>query len=308
MSFSATVADTTAPLLMVPTEVSAEATSAAGGVVTFIASVSDAVTTSPVVTCAPASGTTFPLGTTSVTCATSDAAGNVASLSFWATVEDTTAPVVTVPADITAQATSAAGRVVTFTASATDAVTSSLVVGCEPASGTTFPVGVTTVQCATTDGAGNPAGASFTVTIGALPEPPSSLPGHIHGAGTIGTVRARTAFALEVRESTLHVDRGWIVVKVGSKFFAAGVSSAVFTNSPGSSPATSPRSGNISVSFAGTGWWDGRSGHTFEAVAADLGEPGRGRDTFTLVVRAPNGTVVANVTGTLTSGELRSRR
>ena len=289
-----------------PADVTAEAASAAGGVVTFTASATDAVTDSLVVTCAPASGTTFPLGTTTVTCATSDAAGHVGSASFSATVEDTVAPQVTVPAPISAEATSAAGRVVTFTASATDAVTNSPVVTCAPASGSTFPVGATTVLCSASDAADNLGGASFTVTIGAL-VPSASPVGHIYGTGTIGSSRSSTSFALEVQESG-NRERGWLVVKVGRDYFAALVSDVVFANRTGSSPGTLPRSGTDSVSFTGGGWWNGHPGYTFEAAATDQGEPGRSRDTFTFVVRRRDGAVVASGAGSLSSGNIQSLR
>ncbi len=39
------------------------------------------------------------------------------------------------------------------------------VVGCDPASGSTFPIGVTTVTCTATDATGNAATESFTVTV-----------------------------------------------------------------------------------------------------------------------------------------------
>jgi len=78
---------------------------------------------------------------------------------------DTTAPVVTVPADITTPAASPAGATVTYTASADDDRDGSLTPTCTPASGSTFPVGTTTVTCTATDAAGNTGSASFTVTV-----------------------------------------------------------------------------------------------------------------------------------------------
>ncbi|MDH5243096.1 MAG: HYR domain-containing protein, partial [Chloroflexota bacterium] len=58
---------------------------------------------------------------------------------------DTTPPVVTVPADITTEATGPSGAVVTYSASATDDVDGTLTPTCVPASGSTFPLGATTV-------------------------------------------------------------------------------------------------------------------------------------------------------------------
>ena len=78
---------------------------------------------------------------------------------------DTTKPVVVVPNNISVEATSAAGAAVTFTATATDVVTSPLTPSCTPASGSTFGLGTTTVNCSATDAAGNKGTASFTVTV-----------------------------------------------------------------------------------------------------------------------------------------------
>src|SRR5439155_550313 len=136
------VVDTTAPIVTVPSDITAEATSAAGAAVTFTASASDIVDGSLATTCSPASGSTFGITTTIVNCTATDAHGNTGSASFHVTVVDTTPPTVTVPPDITTEATSAAGAAVTFTASASDIVDCSVATTCSPASGSTF--GITT--------------------------------------------------------------------------------------------------------------------------------------------------------------------
>lgn len=78
---------------------------------------------------------------------------------------DTTPPVVTVPSNMTVNATSPSGATVTFTASATDDVDGPLPATCTPASGSTFPIGTTTVTCTATDSSSNTGSASFTVTV-----------------------------------------------------------------------------------------------------------------------------------------------
>jgi hypothetical protein len=60
-----------------------------------------------------------------------------------------------------------------------------------------------------------------------------------------------------------------------------------------------------SVTFSGEGLWNDKSGFTFEAQAMDRGEPGRGRDTFTLIVKDKHGTVVLNASGTLDQGNIQ---
>jgi hypothetical protein len=161
------VVDTTAPVIDAAADASAEATGPDGAAVTFASPAThDAVDGDGVATCAPASGSTFALGDTTVTCAAMDAAGNAATdVSFTVSVVDTTAPLLALPADIALPATSADGAVVTFSASAQDIVDGDVAVDCAPASGSVFPRGETTVECIATDAAGNAATGAFAVRV-----------------------------------------------------------------------------------------------------------------------------------------------
>ena len=82
---------------------------------------------------------------------------------------DTTPPVLTLPANISVPATSGAGAVVTYDASASDVGSGVATSSFLPASGGTFPSGVTTVSASATDVAGNTVTGSFTITVGTLP-------------------------------------------------------------------------------------------------------------------------------------------
>lgn len=184
-SFRVTVlAPALPPELTVPADITAEATGADGAVVTFSVSAraggggdgdddhngrpdSGPISTS----CAPASGSTFALGTTSVTCTATDGGGTTTD-SFNVTVVDTTAPRLDLPRDFTVQASSNDGATVSFTATATDLVDGVVSVDCSPASGSTFAIGTTDVSCSAADARGNSATAGFTVTITAPDEPP----------------------------------------------------------------------------------------------------------------------------------------
>lgn len=121
----------------------------------------------------PASGSFFPVGTTTVTSTATDGAGNTASCTFTVRVNDTQAPVITCPANITVTtATGSCTAPVTYAVTATDncpGVTTALTAGL--ASGASFPIGVTTVTHRATDAAGNITSCSFTVTVldGQLP-------------------------------------------------------------------------------------------------------------------------------------------
>ena len=159
------VKDVTPPVLSLPASQTIEATGPSGAPATFAASALDNVDGNVVVNLSAASGTTFVLGTTTVTATATDAAGNTATGTFTVTVVDTTAPVLSLPANQLLEATSAAGAVATFSATATDAVTSPLALSYSQASGSTFPLGTTTVAVSATDAAGNVATGTFTITV-----------------------------------------------------------------------------------------------------------------------------------------------
>jgi HYR domain/PKD domain len=178
-SFTVTVVDTRPPTVTVPPGVTVPATGVSA-TVAFTVSASDLVDGAGVpVICNRASGSSFPLGKTTVTCAATDKHGNRSQdSSFDVTVEDKTAPALTV-ANVTAEATGPNGAPVAFTATAIDLVDprptlacvtgyilpDGQVIGAPVASGQTFPIGETRVSCRATDASGNAATASFTVTV-----------------------------------------------------------------------------------------------------------------------------------------------
>jgi hypothetical protein len=183
LTFTVTVRDTIAPVVSVPGNITAEATSASGAVVSYPApTATDAVGVTSLIH-SPASGSTFPLGTTTVTVTAKDAAGNTSTGSFTVTVKDTTAPALTVPASQTLEATSAAGAAATFSASATDAVgVTSLTYSA--ASGSTFPLGTTTVTVTAKDAAGNTSTGSFTIPVKDTTAPALTVPANVVAEAT----------------------------------------------------------------------------------------------------------------------------
>ena len=119
------------------------------------------------VNCDKASGETFPLGTTTVTCSATDAAGNTSTGTFDVTVQDTTPPDISgMPSNITKEATDPSGATASWSAPTTrDTVDGTVGVTCTPDSGSTFALGTTTVNCSATDAAGNTTRGSFNVTV-----------------------------------------------------------------------------------------------------------------------------------------------
>ena len=166
-TFTVLVQDTVGPVIgAITAPDAAEATASTGATVTYTApSASDAVSGPANVTCRPASGSTFPLGTTPVTCSARDARDNLTTKTFDVTVKDTTAPVLVVPGDFFAEATSAAGALVTYPATASDIVDGTVTPACHPSSGSQLGLGSHLIECSATDEAKNSASQSFTVTV-----------------------------------------------------------------------------------------------------------------------------------------------
>lgn len=76
-------------------------------------------------------------------------------------------PSLTVPPDITTIATGPSGAAVSYNAHATDAFGAAIPPGCSATSGSTFPVGTTTVSCMATDSLGQRSSTqTFRVTVG----------------------------------------------------------------------------------------------------------------------------------------------
>jgi trimeric autotransporter adhesin len=149
--------------------------------------------------CNPLSGALFPVGTTPVTCTATDAATNTATKMFTVTVHaaDLTPPNLVVPGNISVGTEPGAiTRVVTFAPTATDA-SGIQSIGCNPASGSAFAIGPTTVTCTATDTAGLSTSHTFTVSVSDL-EPPAliGVPSNITVAAAPGTVTGTATFAL----------------------------------------------------------------------------------------------------------------
>lgn len=108
-----------------------------------------------------------------------------------ATACDTTAPLVSVPAAISVDATGPAGAAVTFAATATDPDDAAGPVSCSSASGSTFPIGTTTVSCTSTDSFGNTGSAAFTITVRDAAQQLTALAAQVVGVGPGGSFSSK---------------------------------------------------------------------------------------------------------------------
>lgn len=256
-ALTVTVVDTTPPVLSLPAPITAEAASPAGSVVDFTATASDLVDGAVDVSCTPASGSTFALGTTVVTCSATDAAGNSAVDTVEVTVEDTTAPELTVPGAVTAEATGPAGAVVDFEASATDAVDTAPVVSCIPGSGSAFALGATTVNCTAEDASGNTSIASFVVTVVDTTAPLLAVPGDLTRTATsaAGAPVDFTATATDLVDgAVIALCRVGDTVVTSGATFAPGTSTVVCTATDAAGNVATATFA-VTVSFAWNGFF-----------------------------------------------------
>ena len=113
------------------------------------------------------SGTTFPIGTTTVTYTVTDAVGNTATCSFTVTVNDTQFPVIAnCPSNISVPSSAGiCGAAVTWTAPTVSDNCPGVTFVSTHAPGDVFPIGVTTVTYTATDASGHVTTCSFTVTV-----------------------------------------------------------------------------------------------------------------------------------------------
>src|SRR5205814_797173 len=130
----------------------------------------------------------FPGGTNLVTWTATDGSGNSATCQQRVIVRDIQGPVITCPANITVNA--AAGQCtsnVTFTVTATDTCGSVTNLVSVPASGSAFPVGVTTVTSTARDNSGNSSQCTFTVTVRDTQLPTITCPADVTVNANAGT-------------------------------------------------------------------------------------------------------------------------
>ena len=180
--FDVVVRDGEPPTLTLPSGLNGKTRDEAGRRVVFDVSAVDRVDAVVTPTCTPPSGSQFPIGSTTVSCTAADARGNRASGSFTVSVElgrgDPEPPVLSLPADLMEEATSAAGARVVYRASARDTDEGTVETICSHPSGATFPIGRTTVRCSAQDSDGDRARGSFTVTVADTTPPALELTSH----------------------------------------------------------------------------------------------------------------------------------
>jgi hypothetical protein len=182
---SVTVNDLTAPVITPPADITTEATAVLTPLAIGAATTDDgSVATSN----APAS---FPLGTTVVTWTATDAAGNTGTATQSVTIVDTTLPALSLPAELTVEATAILTPVTLTAATASDIFAPVVVTSDAPAD---FPLGATVVTWTASDATGNSAFGTQTVNVVDTTPPVITYPGT--NDATIGATGELTPFTL----------------------------------------------------------------------------------------------------------------
>jgi len=146
------------------------------------------------------------------------------------------------------------------------------------------------------------------------------------GDGYIRAGQARYEFDFRFRESERRGEAGSLKLKIeyaetrdhrgrkqkraDDRFESTSVTSLVF----GDDPSIRRwwwwqwRHDIDTVVATGKGKWNGRTGYTYELRATDQGWPGWHQETLELVIKDASGQIVAQVSGELDGGHIRSRR
>ncbi|MBI4392759.1 MAG: HYR domain-containing protein, partial [Euryarchaeota archaeon] len=177
------------PVILVPPDLRITvANGVTGTVVAYEVAAVDEVDGTMAAVCQPASGSFFVVGTTLVRCQATNSRNLTGFGSFNVTIDeaappggggsggsgstsDNVPPFLTIPADMTFRA-AGGGAVVYFGSTAVDDKDGDVTVDCSPASGSFFPLGVTSVVCQAVDSNGNIAIGAFSITILDPPFPP----------------------------------------------------------------------------------------------------------------------------------------
>ena len=210
--------------------------------------------------------TSFPAGTNPGSVAIGDlngdgkpdlAVANATSndVSILINTNDTTPPTVTVPADMTVEATGSSGAAVNFASevSATDLVDGPVAVSCTPASGSTFPLDVTTtVNCSAKDSHDNTATGSFKVTVVDTTPPKLTLPADI-----IANATGNSQAVVNYSASAYDLVDGFVPVSctpVSGSSFSVGTTE-VSCSATGAHNNTATGSFNVTVKYDWNGFF-----------------------------------------------------
>ena len=218
------------------------------------------------------------------------------------TIKDITPPVLTLPDDMTVEATGPDGASVTYSASAYDAVDGDVDITCDPTSGSSFKLDeIRNVSCSATDKAGNTASDSFTVTV-VDTTPPTincTVPDQTmwYGADVIVNCTASDAGSglADPADASFTLTT---TVSAGTETASASTGSKTVTDNSGNSATAGPyifkvdkKAPTVSCGTADTAWH--ATDQSVTCTATDDGS-GPASQTVTLSTSVTSGTETSN--------------
>ncbi|HEX2898350.1 MAG TPA: HYR domain-containing protein, partial [Bacteroidia bacterium] len=201
-SFTVTVTDNQAPVITCPSNISTNnAVGLCAATVSYTAPVGTdncaGATTSR--TAGLASGASFPVGVTTNTFRVTDASGNTATCSFTVTVTDNQAPTITCPSNTSVPTSSGlcdSGPLSYAAPTMNDNCPSPVLSQTAGlASGSSFPLGITTNTFRVTDASGNTASCSFTVTVTDQEAPTITCAANTSVSNSVGLCGAAVSYS-----------------------------------------------------------------------------------------------------------------
>jgi hypothetical protein len=145
---------------------------------------------------------------------------------------DVNPPVLSLPSSITAEATSPSGAAVTYTATATDDVDGAVPVTCAIASGSTFAIETTIVDCYAEDSSGNMAVDSFIVTVQDTTNPTVSITSPTNNQGVSGVIgiTAQASDNVGVAYVDLYLDGTYLGTDLDSPYDSFEVDTTLYSD------------------------------------------------------------------------------
>ncbi len=186
-----------------------------------------------------ASGSAFPVGTTTNTFVVTDASGNSTVCSFNVIVDDIEAPTVSCPGPISVNNDAGlCSAIVSYSVSSGDNCPGfSTVQTAGLASGSAFPAGTTTNTFVVTDASNNSASCSFDVTVADAAAPSITCPANISVNNDAGQCGAAVSYSASATDNCAV--SGISYSPASGSFFATGTTTVTATATDGSNNSAS---------------------------------------------------------------------
>ena len=154
------------------------------------------------------------------------------------------------------------------------------------------------------DGKGGETSEVVTLTVIAPVPDDASLPGRVTGYGVVRSAGVVHEFAFAARERASGAERGALALSIKRDHRHRGRRSDEFVAKTVDAVTFSPGS---TVTFSGTGRFNGKSGYRYE-VAASENTRMRRDDRIRITVTGPDGAIAAQVDGALAHGNITFHR